>query len=83
MPPTNPDLTLSTGEDVYFDLTQITEREYRSLFDPKTTNAVEDVIVARVAGISVDHLLDLNKIDSKKFYLAFLKKCREPLSNPN
>ncbi len=77
------DLTLSSGREIEFDLYQITRREYASLFDKKTTPEAEANVIAKVAGIATDELLDLPLPDWKRLVVAFYKKAREPLADPS
>jgi len=78
------DFTIEGGKAIDFDLSKITEREYRALiFDKSQPLAEEDAIITRVCGITDDEYLDLSKLDKKRLWTAFFKKCREPLSDPN
>lgn len=77
------DITLSNGREITFDLSQMTLREYRGLFDKAQAPEQEDKIIAKVAGLSVDEYLDLPQPDWRKLILSFFKKAREPLSDPS
>lgn len=78
------DFITGGGKEITFDLEKITEREYRALiFDTKQTLAEEDEIITRVSGLTEDEYLDLTKLDKKKLWTAFFKKCKDPLSDPN
>ncbi len=77
-----PDTTLSNGREITFDLSKLTIREYRALFDPKQPRSAEDEIVSRVAGLTIDEYLDLSYNDWRQMTLAFFKRAKEPI-NPN
>lgn len=79
----NPDLTLSDGRAVTFDLTRITMREFRSLFDGAQANEVGDELVGRTCGMSGDDLGALPYVDYRRLMAAFFKRCREPLADPS
>lgn len=77
------DIVLSDGREVTFDLTKISLREYRALFDPTQKQSDEDVILARLSGMDVDEYLDLPYPDWRKLVMAFFTVARQPLSSPN
>jgi hypothetical protein len=77
------DVTLSDGREIDFDLTRITVREYRALFDPKQPQADEDAAIVKVCGLTPDEYLELSLLDQKVLFKAFIRKAREPLADPN
>lgn len=77
------DITLSTGREIAFDLSQMSLREYRSLFNSKQAQSVEDEIISRVSGLTVDEYTALSFPDYKRIIQALLKKAREPLADPS
>lgn len=77
------DLILGGGREVNFDLSKISEREYRTLFDRGQSIEDEDALIAKVTGLGVEELLDLSKNDFKRIWASFFKKVREPLADPN
>lgn len=77
------DITLPGGREITFDLSRISEREYRTLFDRGQSIEDEDALIAKVTGLAVEELLDLSKADFKRIWAAFFKKVREPLSDPS
>lgn len=83
MQPTSPaDLTLADGREVHFDLDRMTYREYRSLFDNSQSEQEGDSIVARVAGLTYDDLVNLTYNEYRRVLRAFFRKAREPLADP-
>ena len=65
------------------DLTRITIREYRSLFDKEQPQDQEDAVIAKAAGITVEQLLELSQPDYRRLLTKFFKGASEPLSDPN
>ena len=76
------DIVLS-GKEITFDLSKLTHKQYKGLTDPNEAEEKSDEILARVSGLSVQELDDLPHIEYRMLYQAFLKKCWEPLSDPN
>ena len=77
------DFTLNNGKEINFDLTSLTLREYRALFDRKQPQSEEDAIISRVCGLTVDEYQDLPYAEFKRLLAAFFKKTREPIADPN
>ncbi len=77
------DFVLSDGQEINFDLSKMTYGQWLGLFDPKEADEKSTETLARVAGVTVDSLKSLPYTEYKKFFSAFLKKTREPLSDPN
>lgn len=77
------DVTLSTGREIVIDLTKITLKQYRALFDKSQPQAEEDATIAACAGLTLDEYLGLIYPDFKRIAAAFFRKAREPLADPN
>ncbi len=78
------DITLSNGREITFDLTKLTLREYRGLFDRNQKQGDEDEVISRSAGMTLDEYQDLTLYDSKQIVVAFLKTARKPVGvDPN
>jgi hypothetical protein len=77
------DLILSDGREITFDLSQMTLREYRGLFDKKQPQEAEDRVISKISGLTLDEYLDLPQPDWRRMLSAFFKKAREPLADPN
>jgi hypothetical protein len=75
-----PDVVLADGREVTFDLTKLTIKEYRRLFDKTQTPEEEDVVLARLAGLEAEDVAGLNFIDYHQFIHAFFKRAANPLS---
>lgn len=78
-----PNLTLTDGREITIDLSVVTIREYRALFDKKQKQEDEDATLAKAVGLTVDELLDISQPDYRRLAEAFFKAAREPLSDPN
>lgn len=76
------EVTLSTGKVLQVDLSQVTIREYRALFDPEQSRENEDVVIARALCITVDELLDLSQPDYRHAIKGFFDAARAPLDDP-
>lgn len=68
---------------VDIDLSRITIREYRSLFDKDQKQEDEDAVLAKACGLTVDELLGLSQPEYRRLVQEFFAKAREPLSDPN
>ncbi len=77
------DFILADGREINFDLTQMSYGQWLGMFDPKESDERSDKTLARVSGITMKELKELPFIEYKKLFQAFLKKTREPLSDPN
>ena len=65
------------------DLTKISLREYRSLFDKDQSKDDEDALVAKVFGFAsaAEMLDDLNPLEYKKLVAAMFKQMRDPIES--
>lgn len=76
-------IILSNGRALSIDLTRMSMREYRTLFDPKIEPEKDDLIYAKVLGITPDELIDLPQPDYRAACFAVIDAARKPLDNPN
>ncbi|MCG3143640.1 MAG: hypothetical protein LC124_00700 [Ignavibacteriales bacterium] len=77
------DVTLSDGREITFDLTRISLREYRAIFDNAQPQTEEDATLAKVCGMTVDEYLDLSYLEWRRLMTAFFEAARKPLASPN
>jgi hypothetical protein len=77
------DITLSNGTEITFDLNKITRREYLSLLDPQQDEEESYKAIEKTCDLSAQEIGDLGQEDFRRFMLAFWKKAREPLADPN
>ena len=77
------DFVLPDGTEVNFDLSKLTYGQWLGLFDPKESDERSDETLARVAGLTIERLKSLGFIEYKKLFKAFVKRSRDPLSDPN
>jgi hypothetical protein len=61
----------------------MTYRQWKGLFDTREADETSDATLTRVAGLEPDTLDQLDFIEYKRLFQAFLKKCQNPLSDPN
>lgn len=76
-----PDCTLSDGREIIFDLRKLTVTEYRAMFDDASKFEDEEIVLARVAGLSVEELHATTLYDNKLLWREFFRICREPLKD--
>lgn len=75
---------MKLGDQEYtLDLMKITAAEYRSLFRNETTPEVEQEIIARAWGITVDEYMGLPYPHHYALNVEFLKAAKNPLESPN
>lgn len=77
------DLILRNGRVVRLDLGAMTLREYRELFNGRQKPEDEDVVLAKVAGMSVEEFRELSYVDWRRLTLRVFAKAREPLAEKN
>ena len=75
-----PDITLSTGREIRFDLMAITKKEYDSLFDRTQPEEDEAAILSKVSGLAPEAIGELPLLDWKKFMQAFYKRVADPVA---
>lgn len=76
-------VVISDGREIVVDLSKISLREYRSVFDTKQKPEEEDVILAKVFGLDVETYRDLPYPDWRLLTVKFFEFARNPLSDPN
>lgn len=74
---------MGDGHEVEFDLSKLTIKEYRALFDPSQPHAEEYATLAKVTGLKAEDIEKLPLLEWRKFYKAFLEACSQPLDDPN
>ena len=63
------------------DLTKITHREWRGLFNPAQADKDGDEIIARASGLTVEEVGELNFYDFRALFKAITDKAAKPLEN--
>jgi hypothetical protein len=79
MAPSNPDIVLSNGREITFDLTRITLKDWDvmgnlDLFDPSLR-----VIFAPICGLTSAEMDEIGIGDWRHIFYRFVKVAREPL----
>lgn len=72
-----PDVTLSTGQEVTFDLSNTTIGKYSALFDPQQPEAEEFGTIAQLAGLDTERVRSLKYPDWKRLIGAIVKRVNE------
>jgi ribonuclease I len=76
-----PDITLSDGREITFDLRKLSVTEYRAMFDKASEFDADEAVMARCAGLAVEELRGLTLYDNKLLWREFFRVCREPLKD--
>lgn len=76
------DFTLSDGNEVVFDLSKITIKEYRAFTKGSLLTDEDDAILARCSGLTVDAIQNLSQYEYRLFMGAFFRKATGPI-DPN
>lgn len=78
-------VTLSTGETVNIDVSQMTMKEWRDFTSPTGPAERDDEIISKCSGIPVERLLDgvFLRDDYRRLVFGIMKAAREPLADPN
>ena len=69
--------------ELTFDLEKITITEYRDFAKGSFTDGEDDSVLAKVTGQPVEYFSALSQPAYRRVLVAFFKKAREPLSDPN
>lgn len=77
------DLTMEDGSEITVDLTQISLREYRALFDKTQTPEEEDAVLCRVFGLTLEEYQTLPYQTWKRLTMLFFERARSPLAEKN
>jgi hypothetical protein len=76
------DYTLPNGDEVTFDLDQITFGEWQDLRSPAFARPQEVEILCRITGLKEEVINSLKMNESKRLYNALLDKAMKPLDDP-
>lgn len=76
-----PDVVLSDGREITFDLNKMTVKEWRNFIDEITVE-VEDALIERCAGVEPGTIGELGYGEWRAFSKAFYKRIREA-ADPN
>ena len=77
------DFEFTDGREIDFDLSKISIREYKALFDRDQSDEDEYATLAKVSGVKPDDVEEMPLDDWKRFYKAFITKATTPLDDPN
>ena len=74
---------VSDRKEITIDLTKITLREYRALFDKSQKPEEEDAVLCRVFDMTLEEYQTLPYPTWRKLTELFFERARSPLSDPN
>jgi hypothetical protein len=77
-----PDLTLSDGREITFDLNKITVSEWRA-FVENIQAEVEDDLIERCGALEKGEIAKMGMGDYRLIGKVFYRRIREPLEDPN
>lgn len=66
-------ITLDSGKECVLDLNKMTMREWKDLFKPEQSDADENTILAKVAGMPLAEFEALGYADTKKLATSILQ----------
>lgn len=72
-------MKLSDGREVKIDMSQITVREYRSLFDKDVPESESDDLIGKAAGMKPGEVTELPFPDWRRVMAAFWEEAKKPL----
>lgn len=76
------DITLYSGKVVHIDLMQITEKEWRKIFDKDTKDDEEIAVICKVTNLKPGEYTSLKLPEIKQLTEALLKLGLQPAANP-
>ncbi len=77
------DFTVSDGREIDIDLSKLTIKEWKSLFDPAQPDEDEFALIARVTGWEVKELENIKQPDYRLLMTAIVARSVNPVSDPN
>ncbi len=77
------DFEFADGREIDFDLSKISIREYKALFDRDQSDEDEYATLAKVSGVKPGDVEEMPLDDWKRFYKTFITKATTPLEDPN
>lgn len=75
-------LTLFSGKEITIDLMKTSNKEWRLITNPKTTEEEEFAILSKATGLKVEDVGNLPQPDYRLIVDAFLRLAVQPLTNP-
>lgn len=78
--PTNPDLILSDGREVFIDLNKISVKEFRASLEKDQTFEDEYKTIEKVTGLQ--NVGEMGYEDYRRLIQAYIDKARAPIVNP-
>lgn len=77
------DFKLSNGDEITFDLEQMTLSEWQGLKNPAFAQKEEYEILSRITGIKLEAIEKMTMGEYKRLFKKLLQKIANPLSDPN
>ena len=77
------DFKLSNGDDVTFDLDQLTLEEWQGMKNPAFAQKEEYEIISKITGIEKELISKMSMGEYKRLFKALFRKIQNPLADPN
>jgi hypothetical protein len=78
-----PDFVLNDKTELYFDLDQLSVKEWRTLLSPDQKDEDADKVLERVSGLSQGRINTMGYMEWRRLIQAFFRKAGRPLDDPN
>lgn len=78
---TEPDVVLSDGREIRFNLYNLTLEDWRAFTDPGSAKEIEDAIIAKVVGLDTDEIPKLPFLDWRKMSVKMIEALSEDPKN--
>lgn len=75
------DVILTDGTEITIDLSHITWREHKALFN-RNAEEKSDETMAKACGLSLEQFESLSVLDAKRITQKYFIKAAEPLADP-
>ena len=77
------DFKLSNGDDVTFDLDQLTLEEWQGMKNPAFAQKEEYEIISKITSIEKEVISKMSMGEYKRLFKALFRKIQNPLADPN
>ena len=78
-----PDMVLSTGKEIRFDLSKMSYGQYLGLWDPDEADEKSFLTISRVCGMPWEEMRELPYPEYKLLMSKFFQRCKDPVNSPN
>ena len=72
-------MELTNGANITYDWSAISQKEWRLLLDKSTDEDTNDLIVAKIVGMTADELTDLSPVDYRRIATGLFESFKEAI----